>query len=106
MRGLAGGEAAAAEGLRPYFSRGCADRHGPDLGGKVVIDELLMGHVAGPNLTSGAGGIGPRGEVDLVRAIRHGLAPDGRPLIFMPSHEFYPLSDAEVGAMIAAIRVR
>lgn len=96
--------AAREEGLRLYFSRGCADCHDADFGGKTVIEDPMMGLIAGPNLTAGAGGIGGRSDLDLVRAIRHGLAPDGRGLVFMPSHEFNPLADAEVGAIIAAIR--
>lgn len=97
-------DAARAEGRRLFASRGCADCHDADFGGKVALDDFLAGTIAGPNLTSGTGGIGERGDLDLVRAIRHGVAPDGRALILMPSHEFYPLSDAEVGAIIAAIR--
>ncbi len=97
-------DAGRAEGLRLYFTRGCADCHDVDLGGKTVIDDFMVGRIAGTNLTSGTGGIGTRADLDLVRAIRHGVAPDGRPLLFMPAHEFNPLSDLEVGAMIAAIR--
>lgn len=96
--------AALAEGRRLYFSRGCADCHGDDLGGKRVIDDLLAGTVFGANITGGRGGLGERGDLDLVRAIRHGLAPDGRALLFMPAHEYNPLSDAEIGAIVAAIR--
>ena len=96
--------AALGEGLRLYFSRGCADCHGDDLGGKRVIDDLLAGMVFGANLTGGRGGLGERDDLDLVRAIRHGVAPDGRALLFMPAHEYNPLADAEIGAIIAAIR--
>jgi hypothetical protein len=39
-------------------------------------------------------------ERDWVRAIRHGVGPDGRPLVFMPSHEFYPIGDDDLSAMI------
>src|SRR5690606_25887190 len=30
-----------------------------------------------------------------------GIGPDGKPLLFMPSQEFYPLSDEDLGALIA-----
>lgn len=97
-------DAGRAEGRRLFLSRGCADCHDVDFAGRVALDDLLAGTIAGPNLTSGAGGIGERSDVELERAIRHGVAPDGRALRLMPSHEFYPLSDAEIGAMIAALR--
>lgn len=97
-------EAARVEGLRLYFSRGCADCHGEDLGGKVVIDDLLVGRIAGTNLTGGRGGLAGRADLDLVRAIRHGVGLEGRALIFMPAHEYNPLADVEVGAILAAIR--
>lgn len=92
------------EGLRLYFTRGCADCHGPDLGGALVVDDWMTGTIAGVNLTLGSGGLTGRSDVDLVRALRHGVAPDGRPLVFMPSHEFNALSDVEIGAIVAAIR--
>ncbi len=43
-------------------------------------------------------------ETDLVRAIRHGVGPDGQALIFMPSYEYYFFNDADLGAMIAYIK--
>jgi cytochrome c553 len=42
--------------------------------------------------------------VDWVRAIRHGIGPDGKPLLFMPSHEFNVMSDDDLGALIAYIQ--
>lgn len=97
-------DASLVEGRRLYVARGCADCHAADLGGAVVIDDFLAGRIAGPNLTAGTGGIGGRSDAELVKAIRHGLAPDGRGLLWMPSHEFYVLSDREIGAIVAAIR--
>ncbi|MBL9099520.1 MAG: hypothetical protein JNL82_01115 [Myxococcales bacterium] len=96
--------AGRAEGLRLYFSRGCADCHGEDFGGKLVIDDLLTGKIFGANLTGGRGGLSGRSDLDLVRAIRHGVGPDGRALLFMPAHEYNPLADVEVGAIVAAVR--
>ena len=58
-----------------------------------------------PNLTSGAGGIGGRyTAADWARTIRHGVRPDGTPLLFMPTANFYHLSDADLGAIIAYIK--
>ncbi len=85
----------------------CADCHGDDFGGKVVVDDPMMGYLGGPNLTTGKGGVGGQlTDEDLVRAIRYGVAPDGRPLLFMPSDEFAFLSDADLAAVIAYVKTR
>jgi mono/diheme cytochrome c family protein len=39
-----------------------------------------------------------------VRAVRHGLRPDGTPLLIMPAHNFNRLSDADLAAIIAYVR--
>ena len=97
--------AALKEGQRLFISRGCVDCHGNNLAGKVFVDDPLAGTVSGANLTKGKGGIGGTfTDADFVRAIRHGVAPDGRALIFMPSTDYYSMSDADIGAIIAYVR--
>jgi cytochrome c553 len=84
--------------------RGCADCHGPGLGGQVFLDIPILARLYATNLTSGAGGVAEAFEpVDWERAIRHGIRPDGKPLLFMPSHEFYPLSDEDLSALVSYI---
>ena len=93
------------EGKRIFQYRGCEACHGEELQGLVYLDNPAIGQVITPNLTSGLGGIGAsRADEDLVRAIRHGLRPDGTPLLFMPSTEFYYLSDEDLGKALAYIR--
>lgn len=93
------------EGGRLVVARGCADCHGQQLAGSVFIDDPLLGRVAASNLTTGAGGVGALyDDAGLERAIRHGVGHDGKPLLIMPSHEYYPLSDADVGAIISFLR--
>jgi mono/diheme cytochrome c family protein len=93
------------EGLRIFRYRGCEACHGEELQGLVYLDNPAVGQVITPNLTPGEGGIGgDRSDLDLIRAIRHGLKPDGVPLLFMPSTEFYYLSDQDLGAVLAYIR--
>jgi mono/diheme cytochrome c family protein len=82
----------------------CAECHAPDLGGKVVVDAAPMGRLSGPNLTTGNGGLGTYTDADFERALRHGVGRGGRPLIFMPSEAFAPLSDADLAAIIGYIR--
>ncbi|MFH2037981.1 MAG: hypothetical protein ABIJ65_00960, partial [Chloroflexota bacterium] len=87
-------EASLMEGQRIFRYRGCEACHGENLQGLVYMDNPALGQVITPNLTSGAGGIGAeRTDSNLVSAIRHGIRPDGTPLLFMPSTEFYYLSD-------------
>lgn len=96
---------AVRRGEKIAVTRGCTDCHGKNLGGQVMIDQQPMGRLSSSNLTRGKGGIGERyTEQDWVRAIRHGLRPDGKPLLLMPSHEFYPLGDEDLGALIAYVR--
>ena len=94
-----------AEGKRIFQYRGCEACHGEELQGLVYLDNPAIGQVITPNLTTGIGGIGAqRTDADLVRSIRHGIRPDGTPLLFMPSTEFYYLSDQDLGRVIAYIR--
>jgi mono/diheme cytochrome c family protein len=96
---------ALAEGRRIFQYRGCEACHGEQLQGLVYLDNPAIGQVITPNLTTGQGGIGSaRTDEDLIRSIRHGLRPDGTPLLFMPSTEFYYLSDEDLGRTLAYIR--
>lgn len=93
-----------SEGKRIFQYRGCEACHGEDLQGLVYMDNPALGQVITPNLTSGQGGIAAqRTDEDLIRAIKHGLRPDGTPLLFMPSIEFYFLSDKDLSNVLAYI---
>jgi mono/diheme cytochrome c family protein len=94
-----------ALGRHIAVTRGCTDCHGADLRGTTIIDDPLAGRISGTNLTRGKGGMGDHyTDQELATAIRHGIRPNGKALLFMPSHEFYPLSDEDVGALVAFIR--
>jgi mono/diheme cytochrome c family protein len=93
------------EGKRIFQYRGCEACHGEQLQGVVYLDNPAIGQVITPNLTAGEGGIGAElSDQDLVRAVRHGLGPDGKPSLFMPSTEYYYLSNDDLGKVIAYIR--
>jgi mono/diheme cytochrome c family protein len=84
---------------------GCADCHGADFGGKMVVDDPGVMVLHATNLTSGPGGVMSRySDAQLVAAIREGVGDDGRKLIFMPSHEFADMADDEVAALVAYLR--
>lgn len=85
----------------------CQGCHGKDLGG--VNDWFSagpLGTIDSANLTAGEGGVGRTftSDEDYVRAIRHGINPEGKP-IFMPAvFSTANLSDEELGAIIAYIK--
>ena len=99
---LPGDAAALARGRHLAVTRGCTDCHGADLGGNVIMEEPPIGRLAGPNLTRGKGGIVAGFTVnDWERAIRHGVKPDGRGILFMPTRDFASLTDADTADLIA-----
>jgi mono/diheme cytochrome c family protein len=80
----------------------CADCHTATLGGQVFIDNPALGRFVPMNLTRGKGGVGATlTDADWVRAIRHGIGHDGRPLRIMPSRDYEELSASDLGAIIA-----
>jgi len=93
------------EGKRIFQYRGCEACHGEELQGVVYLENPAIGQVITPNLTSGEGGIGAeRTDLDLIRAVKYGVSSDGKALLFMPSTEFYYLSDLDLGRVLAYIR--
>jgi len=99
-------DAAAIErGQHVAVIRLCADCHAANLAGRVFLDNPVIGRIVTANLTSGKGGVGGEmTDADWVQAIRHGVRPDGKPLLVMPAGEFYYLSDADLGAVIAYMK--
>jgi mono/diheme cytochrome c family protein len=85
--------------------RGCTDCHGDNLAGEPLIEDPALGYLYASNLTAGQGGVDADfTDADFVRAIRHGVGSDGKPLWFMPAQEFYYLNDDDLGALIAYIK--
>jgi mono/diheme cytochrome c family protein len=85
----------------------CIDCHSPTLGGRVFIDDPMLGRIVAANLTRGRGGVGSTfSDADYVRAIRHGVDPSGRGLLIMPADDYTHFSDADLGAIIAYVRSR
>ncbi len=96
---------AIEQGNHIAHTRGCTVCHGADFGGAKVIDDPAIGLMCGPNLTGGQGSITRTFDNDdWVRAIRHGIAKDGHPLVLMPSIEFSHFSDDDLGALIAYLK--
>ena len=84
-------------------TRGCHSCHGDNLEGKDWSAEWPhQGRVIAVNLARYAREEPP--EV-LERAIRHGIGRDGRALYSMPSYNFRHLSDDDLAALIAYLRL-
>ena len=97
-------DASIARGKHLFMSRGCAECHGENGGGHVVIDQDGM-FIKSPNITRGAGSVVANyGEVDWVRTIRHGIKPARHPMILMPSADYNQLTNADLAALIAYTR--
>ncbi len=95
---------AIAHGRYLYNTRGCAECHGANGAGKTVIKEGGMLVVA-PNITAGANGVtGGYQVVDWVRAVRHGVKPNGNPVMMMPSEDYNRLTDDDMGALVAYLQ--
>lgn len=85
--------------------RECTGCHGGDLSGEVMFDDAIMGTVASSNLTRGEGGIAREySDADWVRAIRHGVSPEGRALLIMPSSKYAHLGREDLAALIAYLK--
>jgi mono/diheme cytochrome c family protein len=99
-------DAASVErGAYLFKSRGCADCHGADGAGHVVIDDGKGMLVRSPDITPAANGVtAGYTPADWVRTVRHGVKPDGRPLMIMPSEEYNRFVDADLAAVVAYVR--
>ncbi|MBX3610457.1 MAG: cytochrome c [Hydrogenophaga sp.] len=87
-----------------YASRGCVDCHGANGAGRTFVDDGGL-TIAGPNITTGSGGVvGAYQPVDWVRTIRHGVTPQGRALMVMPSEDYNRFTDDDLAALVAHIR--
>jgi mono/diheme cytochrome c family protein len=98
-------DAASVErGKYLFASRGCVDCHGSAGTGRTfVADGGLV--IAGPNITTGPGGVVAAYQpVDWVRAIRHGVSPQGRPLMIMPSEDYNRFTDDDLASLVAYVR--
>lgn len=83
----------------------CAFCHADDLSGRALADDPWVGRIWAPNLTPGRGGLSAGDtDADLARAIRDGIALDGRSVRLMPSDHFRALGDADLAAIIAWLR--
>jgi mono/diheme cytochrome c family protein len=97
--------AARDRGAYLYASRGCADCHGANGAGRVFVDNGSL-RIKGPAIHSGPGSVVLQYKPeDWDRVLRHGVKPDGRPALIMPSEDYNRFTDADFVALVAYTRL-
>ncbi len=87
-----------------FSTRGCAECHGASGGGKEVIKDGAM-LVVSPNITAGANSVTANYRTeDWVRTLRHGVKPNGHPVMIMPSEDYNRLTDDDVASVIGYVK--
>ena len=101
--------AAVARGKHIATIWACTRCHGEDLTGTMITNDPLsgivplLGTISAPNLTSGNGGVASSyTDADWVRAIRHGVMPEGTGEALM--FDYWTMSDQDLGDLIAYVK--
>lgn len=88
-----------------FDSRGCVDCHGDNGAGRTFVEDGAGLKIKGPNISPGPGNVVAAYQPqDWVRAIRHGVAPSGRPLMVMPSEDYNRFTDDDLASLVAYVR--
>jgi len=87
-----------------FDTRGCAECHGGDGGGKAFIDSGAM-RVKSPNIGGGRNSaVQHYSAEDWSRTLRHGVKPDGTPVFIMPSEDYARLTDTDLSALVSYVQ--
>jgi len=86
-----------------YASRGCTDCHGAQGTGREFVNDGKGTRLAGPNITS-AGVVARYQPEDWNSVIRHGVKPNGRPVLVMPSEDYNRWSNDDLDALVSYVR--
>jgi cytochrome c553 len=95
------GPDAVARGERIARLGGCHDCHGEKLEGRLFHDEKPVVRAWAPNLSRA---LTEQSDADFERAVRRGVAADGRALWIMPSAALSQLTDGEMADLMAYMR--
>jgi cytochrome c553 len=90
------------EGQRLAAVRGCMPGcHGRNGEGAVMFDQPMIARITAPNLSAAAKRYS---EKELAAIIRHGVRPDGRSMLVMPSETYAALTEQDLGRIIAFLK--
>lgn len=88
--------------LKTFYA--CAECHGTDFGGGVMVDDPAIGRILGPNLTLGDGSRTINyTAAGWDRIVRHGVKPDGKGSP-MPSVDYFNMLGRELSDVVTYIR--
>ena len=98
-------DASIREGARLTAIRACSECHGDNFEGQLLFEDPAMGSFYPSNISGGEGSkVGSYSAEDWDRAVRHGIDPDGKPIVVMPSAEYARISDEDMALMIAYLQ--
>ncbi|RZJ59926.1 MAG: c-type cytochrome [Acidovorax sp.] len=86
-----------------YASRGCTDCHGAQGAGREFVNDGKGTRIVGPNITA-AGVVGRYQPEDWNSVIRHGVKPNGRPVMVMPSEDYNRFTNDDLNALVSYVR--
>ena len=92
-----------ARGRYLYASRGCTDCHGTQGTGREFVNDGKNTRLAGPDITP-AGVVARYQPVDWDSVIRHGVKPNGHPVMVMPSEDYNRLTNDDLSALVSYVR--
>lgn len=92
-----------ARGRYLYSSRGCAECHGAQGTGRAFGNDGKGTRLAGPNITP-TGVVARYQPADWNSVMRHGVKPNGRPVMVMPSEDYNRLSNDDLSALVSCVR--
>ena len=82
----------------------CGECHASDFGGGIMVDNLAIGRILGPNLTAGEGSVTVGYKAaDWDRIVRHGVKRNGTAAL-MPSQDFQQMTDQELSDIVVFLR--
>ncbi|WP_395621856.1 cytochrome c [Sphingomonas daechungensis] len=94
-------QASLEQGQHLLLTHACVECHGDNVQGRKFLEIPNVVTLYAPNLTWVAK---RASDQQLAQAIRQGIGHKGEPLLVMPSESYQDLTDAEVSALIKAIR--
>lgn len=86
-----------------YASRGCSYCHGAQGTGREFVNDGKGTRIVGPNITP-AGVVARYQPEDWNSVIRHGVKPNGRPVLVMPSEDYNRFTNEDLNVLVPYVR--
>ena len=86
-----------------YASRSCSYCHGAQGTGREFVNDGKGTRIVGPNITP-AGVVARYQPEDWNSVIRHGVKPNGRPVLVMPSEDYNRFTNEDLNVLVPYVR--